>query len=154
MVDKDKGRRFIARIVPISKEELAAKIEAQKNLMRRNGFVFPGDKPKKKEKMSKEKTIPDPPAHIKNWIMDEWNVVDSVSEHEISGSQGFRLGASIMYKKNQEELEERSVGFAEWLINHELNFQPTMKDGILVGIDLVKYSMKTLYDQYLKPLNQ
>lgn len=44
MVDKDKGRRFIARIVPISKEELAAKIESQKELMRKNGMVFPGDK--------------------------------------------------------------------------------------------------------------
>lgn len=46
----DKGRRFIGRIVPISKEELAAKIESQKDLMRKNGLVFPGDKPKKKKK--------------------------------------------------------------------------------------------------------
>lgn len=44
---KKEGRRFISRIVPITKEELAARIEAQKQLMRKNGIVFPGDEPTK-----------------------------------------------------------------------------------------------------------
>lgn len=107
--------------------------------------------------MSKEKTIPDPPAHIKEWIRQEWDEIDGNCNYEISGSQGFKLGATAIYQKDQQELEERSVGFAEWA-NKEWNIGGGGTYWYKSGEwdsdgQLIKRSSQQLYSIYLESLN-
>lgn len=68
--------------------------------------------------MPKEKTIPDPPAHIKRWIDDEWNR-DAEWNEGNRPKYSFRLGASIMHQKCEEEKEEHAVGFLDWINENE-----------------------------------
>lgn len=69
--------------------------------------------------MNKEKIIPDPPAHIKKIIDDEFDDLKDTSEYPFSSLVAYRAGATFMYHRSEEELEERSVGFVEWINEKE-----------------------------------
>lgn len=51
-----------------------------------------------------------------------------------------------------EQAEQRSIDFTGWILNHELDFQPTAKNQIWIGVDMVKYSSKDLYKKFLSTL--
>lgn len=42
-----------------------------------------------------------------------------------------------------------SISFAEWIVNHELDFQPTHEPGIFIGVDMVKITSADLFTIFL-----
>lgn len=102
--------------------------------------------------MSKEKTIPDPPAHIKRWIEEQWEQNEDYNQGS-RPTYSFRQGASVMYQKDQEELEERSVGFAEWI---QINGYVGTRYGFWFDSNRNQIATATadLYQLYLKYINQ
>ena len=60
-------------------------------------------------------------------------IVDLIIEN-----QGLRLNQDL------------SIEFAEWLINNELDFQPTNIKNIFVGVNFKKFTSKELFELFLK----
>lgn len=109
--------------------------------------------------MSKEKTIPDPPDHIKRWIDEQWEQNEDYNQGS-RPTYSFRQGASVMYQKDQEELEEHTVGFLDWINEKEIVqsgscwYEPPMyvhegEHGICIAT-----STTELYKKYLESLNK
>ena len=101
--------------------------------------------------MSKEKTIPDPPAHIKRCIEEEWDRDAEWNEGNRS-KYSFRLGALIMHQKCEEEKEEHAIGFIEWASDHYDTYSTGIWWGRSEG-DLEPHNTKYIYDLYIESLN-
>lgn len=110
--------------------------------------------------MNKEKTIHDPPAHIKKIIDDEFEDLKDTSEYPFSSRVSYRAGATFMYHRSEEELEERSVGFTEWIAKKRYRFfwhngieGWYSGDTIFYVNPQPTFTSQDLYARYLESLN-
>jgi len=58
-----------------------------------------------------------------------------------------------MAKELLEKEKEQTIDFVEWAFNHRLNFQPSKK-GMLIGLDMKRYSIEDLLTEYNQTYNQ
>jgi hypothetical protein len=54
-----------------------------------------------------------------------------------------------MFKNDYLEKEkEQIIAFTEWIFNHKLDFQPTNKKGMLIGLDMKNHFINDLLIEY------
>ena len=54
-----------------------------------------------------------------------------------------------MFKDNYIEMEKQQMlAFTEWIFNHRLDFQPTNKKGMLIGLDMKNHFINDLLIEY------
>lgn len=48
--------------------------------------------------------------------------------------------------------KQESIAFAEWMGNHELDFQPTHIAGTWIGVDMEKVTTEEPYTKFITPI--
>lgn len=68
---------------------------------------------------------------------------------EYSNKSSFIAGASFV----NEVSTKICTDFVQWILKNPKDFQATNKDGVLVGVDLVEYSISELLTEFLNQRN-